>query len=147
MYLVRLRNSQMIGICGIVSCNLETIMVRHLNFLKAQIDQSGWSTNRRPKSRVLQDAQQSRWKMERADWTKIVTSRTDGRLFLTCVDIISYQMEKKEFKEILPFPTCETLKQIALGVTAREASLEHKDKPQSLGPMLNFRHLGKDREV
>ena len=54
---------------------------------------------------------------------------------------------EKEFKEILPFPTWETLKQIALGVTAREASLEHKDKPQSLGPMLNFRHLGKHREV
>ena len=147
MYLVRLRNSQMIWMCGIVPCHLETIMARHLNFLKAQIDHSG-STNRRPKSGVLQNAQQSLWKMEGADWTKIVTSRMDGRerserLFQTCVDIISYQMEKKELKEILPFPT----KQIVSGVTAREASLENKDKPQSLGSMLNFRHLGKDRQV
>ena len=38
MYLVLLRNSQMTWMCGIVSCNLETIMIRHLNFLKAQID-------------------------------------------------------------------------------------------------------------
>ena len=148
MYLVRLRNSQMIWMCGTVSCHLETTVVRHLNFLRAQIDHSGCSTNRRPKSGVLQNAQQSQWKMEGTDWTKIVTSRMDGRerserLFQTCIDITFYQMEKKEHKEILPFPT----KQIVSGVTAREASLEHKDKAQSLGSMLNFRHLGKDREV
>ena len=65
------------------------------------------------------------------------------RLFQTCVDIISYQVEKKELKEILPFPT----NQIVSGVTVREASLEHKDEAQSPGPMLTFRHLGKDREV
>ena len=74
MYLVLLRNSQMTWMCGIVSCNLETIMVRHLNFLKAQIDHSGCSTNRRPKSGVLQNAQQSRWKMEGAAAAKLFQS-------------------------------------------------------------------------
>ena len=108
MYLVRLRNSQMIWMCGTVSCHLETTVVRHLNFLRAQTDHSGCSTNRRPRSGGLQNAQQSQWKMEGTDWTKIVTSRMDGRerserLFQTCIDITFYQMEKKEHKEILPF--------------------------------------------